>query len=160
MKKIFWLMKTEPEVFSFEDLVNCKNATDHWDGIRNYQARNFMRDQFKCGQEVFIYHSNTKETGIYGIAKVVREAYPDHTALNPDGKYFDPKSAEQGRSRWVMVDVQATHRFQNPVLLQDMKAMEELAGMALLKRGQRLSIQPVGAEHWKFIKGLGRPQRI
>lgn len=160
MSKNFWLMKTEPDVFSFDDLINCKNSTDHWDGIRNYQARNFMRDQFKLGQEVFIYHSNTKETGIYGIAKVVREAYPDHTALDSESKYFDPKSAEKGESRWVMVDVMATHRLKKPVLLQDMKEMPELEGMALLKRGQRLSIQMVSPEHWKFIKALGKPQKI
>ncbi|SMF33873.1 EVE domain-containing protein [Pseudobacteriovorax antillogorgiicola] len=160
MAKTYWLMKTEPDVFSFDDLVNLKNSTDHWDGIRNYQARNFMRDQFKKGQQVFIYHSNTKVPGIVGIAEVVREAYPDHTALDPKSKYFDPKSADKGESRWVMVDVKATHRFRNLVSLADMREMPELDGMALLKPGQRLSIQPVEAPHWSLIKKIGKPEKL
>lgn len=160
MAAMKWLMKTEPDVFSFDDLVNMKNSTDHWDGIRNYQARNFMRDQFKLGQKVFIYHSNTKVPGIVGVAEVVREAYPDHTALEPDCKYFDPKSAEKGESRWVMVDVKATHRFKNLVSLSEMKEMEELADMPLLQRGQRLSIQPVSDDQWKHILKLGVAKKL
>ena len=160
MAKTFWLMKTEPDVFSFDDLVACPNMTEPWDGIRNYQARNFMRDEFKLGQEVFIYHSNSKEAGIYGIAKVVKEAYPDHTALDPKAKYFDEKSEAKGESRWVMVDVQATHRFKKPVLLKDMKEMPELEGMALLKQGQRLSIQHVSKDEWSYIKKLGKAERL
>ena len=160
MTDMNWLMKTEPDVFSFDDLVNMKDSTDHWDGIRNYQARNFMRDQFKLGQKVFIYHSNTKVPGIVGIAKVVREAYPDHTALDPDCKYFDPKSEEKGESRWCMVDVKATHRFRNLVSLTDMKEMPELDGMLLLKRGQRLSIQAVAKHEWDHIVSLGKPKAL
>lgn len=160
MAKIFWLMKTEPDTFSFDDLVACKNRTEPWDGIRNYQARNFMRDQFKTGQEVFIYHSNTKVPGIVGIAKVVREAYPDHTALDPQGKYFDAKSLEKGASRWVMVDVQATHRFKRLVSLQEMKEIPQLQDMALLRRGQRLSIQPVSQDEWSLIKSLGGVSKL
>ena len=160
MPKSYWLMKTEPDVFSFDDLVRQKNHTDHWDGIRNYQARNFMRDQFKKGQKVFIYHSNTKEPGIVGIAEVVREAYPDHTALDPKEKYFDPKSADKGESRWVMVDIKATHRFKNLVSLSELRECDEVVDMALLRPGQRLSIQPVTSDEWAFIKGLGKPSKI
>ena len=160
MAQKYWLLKTEPDVFSLEDLIECSNSTDSWDGIRNYQARNFMRDEFCKGDKVFIYHSNTKEMGIYGLAEVVREAYPDHTALDPDGKYFDAKSAEKGESRWVMVDIKATHRFTKPVLLKDLKGMAALAEMPLLQRGQRLSIQPVGKAEWQLIKALGKPKKI
>lgn len=160
MAKTYWLMKTEPETFSFDDLLNCKNRTEPWDGIRNYQARNFMRDKFKKGQEVFIYHSNTKTPGIVGIAEVIKEAYPDHTALDPSAKYFDPKSAEKGESRWVMVDVKATYKFENLVSLSEMRDIPELADMALLRPGQRLSIQPVKAEEWKLIKKIGKAKKL
>jgi predicted RNA-binding protein with PUA-like domain len=156
----YWLMKTEPDVFSFDDLVERPQMTEPWDGIRNYQARNFMRDEFGLGQQVLIYHSNTEEPGIVGIAKVVREAYPDHTALDPEGKYFDPKSADKGESRWVMVDVQATHRLRQPLSLKELREIPELAGMALLKKGQRLSIQPVTAEEWQVIKQYGKPVKV
>jgi predicted RNA-binding protein with PUA-like domain len=152
-----WLMKTEPDVFSFDDLVARPNRIEPWDGIRNYQARNFMRDDFKLGQLVFIYHSNCAVPGIAGIAEVVAEAYPDHTALDPKCKYYDKKSHEAGASRWVMVDVKATHVMSNFVSLSSLKELGELEGMALLQRGQRLSIQPVISEHWKVICKLGKP---
>ncbi|NRA63704.1 MAG: EVE domain-containing protein [Pseudobacteriovorax sp.] len=160
MAKQYWLMKTEEDVFSFDDLINCPDHTDSWDGIRNYQARNFMRDEFSLGDKVFIYHSNTKDIGIYGVAEVVKEAYPDHTALDPKAKYFDAKSAEKGVSRWMMVDVKATHRMTKPILLSDLKTMPELDGLALLQRGQRLSIQKVSSEHWKIIYQLGKAKKI
>ncbi len=160
MAQKYWLMKTEPDVYSFDDLASMKNKTDHWDGIRNYQARNMMRDQFKKGQKVFIYHSNTKPPGIAGIAEVATEAYPDHTALDESEKYFDPKSAEKGESRWVMVDVKATHKFQNYLPLNELREYKELGDMALLRKGQRLSIQPVSSEEWKFIQKLGSPKKI
>ena len=160
MSKSYWLMKTEPDVFSFEDLIAMKNSTDHWDGIRNYQARNMMRDNFKKGDQVLIYHSNATPPGIAGMAEVVKEAYPDHTALDESCKYYDPKSAEKGESRWVMVDVKATHRLKNFLPLPQLKEMKELDGMALLKKGQRLSIQPVSKEEWAFIKKLAKPQKL
>ena len=153
----YWLMKTEPDVFSFEDLVARPNRVEPWDGIRNYQARNFMRDDFKLGQSVFIYHSNCAIPGIAGIAEVVAEAYPDHTALDPKSKYFDKKSNEAGASRWVMVDVKATHVMANYVSLASLKDLSALDGLPLLQRGQRLSIQPVSSEHWNVICRLGKP---
>ncbi|MEZ4741360.1 MAG: EVE domain-containing protein [Bdellovibrionota bacterium] len=155
-----WLMKTEPEVFSFEDLISCPDHTDSWDGIRNYQARNFMRDNFKINDKVFIYHSRTGEPAIVGIAKVVRTAYPDHTALDPKSKYYDSKSAKLGESRWFMVDVKAEKKFKNIVTLKQMKEAKELSGMLVTKKGQRLSIQPVEKKHWDIIVGLGKPQKI
>lgn len=155
-----WLMKTEPDVYSFQDLIAQPKSTDHWDGIRNYQARNFMRDQFELNQTVFIYHSNCKVPGIAGIAQVVRAAYPDHTALDPKSKYFCKKSYEKGESQWLMVDVQATHLFENYISLQEMREWKALQDMAVLKKGQRLSIQPVVESHWKLICDRGSPKAI
>lgn len=153
-------MKTEPDAFSFDDLVSAPGRRDSWDGIRNYQARNMMRDEFCKGDQVFIYHSRIAEPAIVGVAEVVKEAYPDHTALDPGSKYFDPKSEEKGESRWVMVDVKAKQRFKSPVTLGFMRTVKELSNMALLKRGQRLSIQPVTAKEWQKITQLGQPGRL
>ncbi len=152
--ELYWLMKTEPDTFGFEDLLKRKNQTEGWDGVRNYTARNFMRDQFKLGQSVFIYHSRVDEPAIVGIAKVAREAYPDVSALDPKSKYYDEKSAKIGESRWVMVDVKAAARFKQPITLKRLKAEPKLKKMALVQPGQRLSIQPVTREEWEFIKGL------
>ena len=156
----YWLMKTEPDQYSFEDLTKAKGMTDCWDGIRNYQARNFMRDQFKKGDLVFIYHSRVAEPAIVGTAKVVKEAYPDHTALDPKSKYFDAKSEEKGESRWVMVDVKAVSEFSQHVTLADVKQSKGLEGMALIKRGQRLSIQPVTKKEWDIILKKGKPKKV
>jgi len=156
----YWLMKTEPDAFSFDDLLACPNKTSSWDGVRNYQARNFMRDDFKLGDEVFIYHSRIGEPAIVGVAKVVREAYPDPSALDKKSKYFDKKSEAMGESRWCMVDVQATSAFENPVTLQTCRATKKLADMPLIKPGQRLSIQPVRCSEWETIIELGRPKKI
>lgn len=158
--KKFWLMKTEPDVFSFDDLVNRPQQTEPWDGIRNYQARNFMRDEFALGQKVLIYHSNAKPPGIAGVAEVVREAYPDPTALDPKSKYYDPKSKEQGKSRWCMVDVRATHRMRRFLALDELREIAGLNDMQLLKKGQRLSIQPVSDKHWELIWQLGDPKAV
>lgn len=160
MAKKYWLMKTEPDAFSFDDLVNLPSQTDCWDGIRNYQARNMMRDDFQVGDQVFIYHSRVAEPGIVGIAKVVRDGYPDHTALDPKCKYFDPKSEALGESRWVMVDVQATHRLKKPISLAHIKQDPFLANMKVAQKGSRLSIQPVEAEHWKAVKAMGKPAAL
>lgn len=156
----YWLMKTEPDVFGFEDLVKRPRKTEHWDGVRNYTARNFMRDQFKLGQKVFIYHSRTDEPAIVGIAEVVREAYPDPSALDKKSKYFDEKSAKIGESRWCMVDVKAVARFKKPISLQEMKEDKALAGMAVVMPGQRLSIQPVSAKEWKHILSLTGTENV
>jgi len=147
----YWLMKTEPETFSWQDLLQRPRRRESWDGVRNYQARNFMRDEFAEGQEVFIYHSSTAEPGIAGVARVARAAYPDPTALLPESPYYDPKSAQDGESRWVMVDVEAVAGFAKPITLKELREHPELQELALLQRGQRLSIQPVGAKEWKII---------
>ncbi|MES2745553.1 MAG: EVE domain-containing protein [Proteobacteria bacterium] len=152
--KLHWLMKTEPDVFGFDDLVKRPKKTEHWEGVRNYTARNFMRDQFAVGQTVFIYHSRVAEPAIVGIAEVVRAAYPDPTALDPKAKYFDEKSLKIGESRWVMVDVKAVSRFREAITLNQMKADTKLKGMAVVLPGQRLSIQPVTAREWDHICSL------
>jgi predicted RNA-binding protein with PUA-like domain len=147
----YWLMKTEPETFSWQDLVRRPGRRESWDGVRNYQARNFMRDEFAEGHEVFIYHSSTGEPGIVGVARVARAAYPDPSALRPDSPYFDPKSAADGKSRWVMVDVEAVASFAETITLKSLREHPDLQEMALLQRGQRLSIQPVRPQEWKII---------
>jgi predicted RNA-binding protein with PUA-like domain len=144
-------MKTEPETFSWQDLLARPGRRESWDGVRNYQARNFMRDEFAEGQEVFIYHSSTEEPAIVGVARVARAAYPDPTALHPESPYFDPKSQAVGESRWVMVDVEAVASFAEPITLKALREHPDLQTMALLQRGQRLSIQAVKPEEWQII---------
>ncbi len=158
--KNFWLMKTEPDVFSFEDLVKAPNRTTHWEGVRNYQARNFMRDSFKKGDQVLIYHSNIDEPGVFGIATVVREGYPDSFALDPKSKYFDAQAKKKGESPWIMVDVKATHRFKNPVTRSQLKDEPRAKDMMVLQRGARLSVQPVSEDHFNLIIDLGGPQKL
>ena len=150
----FWLMKTEPEVFSFDDLMRAPGATTCWEGVRNYQARNTMRDEFRVGDQVFVYHSNANPPGVAGIARVVRGAYPDPAALDPNSEYFDEKSKAAGESRWVMVDVQGVRAAKGIVSLDVLRGTTGLEGMQLLKRGQRLSVQPVTADEWQIICGL------
>ena len=145
-----WLMKSEPSAFSIEDLKNAPNGTDHWDGIRNYQARNLMRDEMKRGDRVLFYHSSADPMAVVGTARVVREAYPDHTALDPDSKYFDPKSTSEN-PRWVMVDIQFESQFAVPLTLAELRKLPRLHDMMLLKKGQRLSIQPVTEEEFGTI---------
>lgn len=127
--------------------------TDHWDGVRNYQARNMMRDQMKIGDQAFFYHSNTKEPGIVGIMEVIREGYPDHTALDPESRYYDPKSSRQN-PRWFMVDVRYQRHLQRKISLTELKEHQALEDMPLLRRGNRLSIMPVTAEQWRYILSL------
>ena len=145
-----WLMKSEPSAFSIEDLKNAPNGTDHWDGIRNYQARNLMRDEMKRGDRVLFYHSSADPMAVVGTARVVREAYPDHTALDPDSRYFDPKSTSEN-PRWVMVDIQFESQFAGPLTLAELRKLPQLHDMMLLKKGQRLSIQPVTEEEFGTI---------
>jgi len=146
----YWLMKSEPDVFGIDDLAAMPRKTDHWDGVRNYQARNMMRDEMKKGDQVFFYHSNCKEPGIVGIAEVVKEGYPDHTAWEPKSKYYDPKSDPEN-PRWYMVDIKFVRKFERTVSLQEMKQEKALEGMKLLQRGNRLSVMPVEKKHWQHI---------
>ncbi len=154
MARSCWLMKSEPDVFSFEDLKNEPDRTAHWDGVRNYQARNFMRDEMKAGDLVLFYHSNCDEPGVVGIAEVVREAYPDHTAWDPNSRYYDPKSTPEN-PRWFMVDVRWKQPFKRTVTLREMRQIPELAGMKVLQRGQRLSVQPVEKHHFDAVVEMG-----
>lgn len=147
----YWLMKTEPDVFGWSDLEAAKNQIGVWDGVRNYQARNYMRDDFRVGDQVFFYHSSCDIPGIAGLAEVVREAYPDHTALDPKSEYYDQKSAKDGASRWVMVDVRAKSKFPEMATLAALRQCKELKDLLLLKPGQRLSIQPVDEKHARYI---------
>ncbi len=153
-------MKTEPNVFSFEDLVKAPNRTTHWEGVRNYQARNFMRDSFKKGDQVLIYHSNVDEPAVFGIATVVREGYSDPFALDPKSKYFDEEAKKKGESPWIMVDVKATHRFKNPVTREQLKKEPRAKTIMVLQRGARLSVQPVSEEHFNLILELGSTQKL
>ena len=149
----YWLMKSEPDAFSIDDLQTRPNQSEHWDGVRNYQARNMKRDQMKIGDLVFFYHSNCAEPGIVGIAKVVKEAYPDFTAFDPDDKHFDPKSNCEKPS-WFMVDVKFVDKLPRTISLRELKDLPQLADFALVRRGNRLSIMPVSAEHWALIRSL------
>ena len=149
----YWLMKSEPDVFGIDHLKKMKNETEHWDGVRNYQARNMMRDEMKKGDQVFFYHSNCKEPGIVGVMKVVKKGYPDFTAHEPEGKYYDPKSSPDN-PRWYMVDVKFEQKFTHTITLDELKTYPELEDMQLVKRGNRLSVMPVTAQQWKFILSL------
>ncbi len=147
----YWLMKSEPDAFSIDDLKAVK--VEPWDGIRNYQARNFMRDQMKVGDKIFFYHSSCPEPGIVGMMKVHSKPYPDHTAFDSSSKYFDAKSDPES-PRWVMVDVKFSRKLKKVLSLEKLKTLPELADMQLLRRGNRLSIMPVTEEHWEFIQNL------
>ena len=149
----YWLMKSEPDVYGIDDLAAAPRRTDHWDGVRNYQARNMMRDQMRKGDLAFFYHSNCPEPGIVGIMKIVREGYPDHTAFDPKEKYYDPKSDPE-KPRWYMVDVQFVRRLKRKITLAELKKYKELEGLPLLRKGNRLSIMPVTEAQWEFILGL------
>ncbi len=146
----YWLVKSEPEEFSIDDLYRRPKRTEHWDGVRNYQARNFMRDGMKKGDEVFFYHSNCETPGIVGIARVVREAYPDHTAFDPDDPHYDPKSDPEN-PRWLMVDVKYVRKLKRTISLAELKDNPKLADMALVRKGNRLSVLPVAAREWRAI---------
>ncbi|MDP7564276.1 MAG: EVE domain-containing protein [Arenicellales bacterium] len=146
----YWLMKSEPDAYSIDHLRSQKRRTDHWDGIRNYQARNFMRDQMKMGDLAFFYHSNCSEPAVVGIMEIVSAAYPDHTAFDPNEKHFDAKS-DPDNPRWLMVDVKFKKKLKMPITLQAIKAEKKLADMRLVQRGNRLSILPVTPSEWRHI---------
>ncbi|WP_022958988.1 EVE domain-containing protein [Spongiibacter tropicus] len=149
----YWLMKSEPDTFGIDDLAARPKATEHWDGVRNYQARNMMRDQMKVGDQVLFYHSACKTPGVAGIAEVVREGYPDFTARDPESKYYDPKASEDN-PRWYMVDVRFVRKLERLIPLSELKANPQLEDMPLLKRGNRLSIMPVDPQHWQQILAM------
>jgi predicted RNA-binding protein with PUA-like domain len=146
-------MKSEPDTFGIDDLYNKPNRTEHWDGVRNYQARNMMRDAMKLGDRVFFYHSNCEVLGIVGIMEVVREGYADFSAFDPDDPHFDPKS-DPANPRWIMVDVSYVKTLSRVISLRELKFHPELADLALIRRGNRLSIMPVSEAQWTFILGL------
>ena len=154
METQYWLMKSEPSVFSISDLKARPRATDHWEGVRNYQARNYIREM-KEGDLVLFYHSNCEIPGVVGLAEVVREAYPDHTAFDPLSRYYDPKSAPQN-PRWFMVDVRWKEDFRRTVSLSEMRNTPSLKGMKVLKKGQRLSVMPVTSDEFEKVSALGR----
>ena len=152
MAKHYWLFKAEPHIYGIDHLAATPNKTGRWDGIRNYQARNFLRDQVALNDEIFIYHSSCKNVGIVGTAKVVKTAYPDPTQFNPESDYYDPKSTQEN-PRWVSVDIQLTKVFPRSISLAEIKAQPQLENMVLVKQS-RLSTQPVTGEEWKFIHSL------
>jgi predicted RNA-binding protein with PUA-like domain len=150
----YWLFKTEPGTFSFDDLMKAPKRTTHWDGIRNYQARGFLRDDVKVGDPVFIYHSSIADPCVAGIAKVTRAGYPDHTAFDRKDPHYGPDSDPESPT-WYMVDVQGVEALPKPVTLSQMKAEPALAGMNLLRKGNRLSIQEVRPAEWAKVCAMG-----
>jgi predicted RNA-binding protein with PUA-like domain len=146
-------MKTEPRTFSIDDLKRKPQQIEHWDGVRNYQVRNMMRDVMKIDDLAFFYHSNCPEVGIVGIVRIVKEAYPDSSAFDFRSPQFDVKS-DPDNPRWLMVDVQHVRTLSRTITLQELKQHPELADFELLKRGNRLSIMPVSAAQWAFISAL------
>ena len=148
----YWLMKTEPNVFSWDDLQKMPGQTTPWEGVRNYQARNFIRDEMKIGDRILFYHSNIKPQSIMGIATIAREAYPDSFAFDPSSPYYDSKSSPES-PRWLMVDVQFESAFDPPITLDELKELRspELEDMMLLQKGCRLSVQPVTAQQWQTV---------
>lgn len=149
----YWLFKTEPGCFSFDDLKNRPNRTEPWDGVRNFQARNFLRDTIQVGDQVLFYHSNIAEPAVVGLAEIIQPGYPDTTALNPNGEHFDPKASVE-KPVWYMVDVRYVKPLQRIVTLESIKQNPLLADMPLVKRS-RLSIQPVTSDEWQIILTMG-----
>ncbi len=146
----FWLMKSEPDCFSIDDLMNSPQQTSCWDGVRNYQARNFMRDVMRIGDGVLFYHSNCAQPAIVGTAEIVSQAYPDYTAFDPESEHPDPKSTPEN-PRWWMVDIQFRTKFHTPLPLSLLKQYPELHEMILLKKGNRLSVFPIQPNEWSWV---------
>ena len=146
----YWLLKSEPDVYGLDDLAAQPGQTDHWDGIRNYQARNFIRDGMARGDQAFFYHSNCKVPGVAGIVEIVREAYPDPSAFDPESPYHDPRSRPDA-PRWYMVDVRLVRRLDRTIPLAELKANPHLSEMPLVRRGNRLSVMPVTEAQWRAI---------
>jgi len=151
MAKRYWLLKSEPDSYSIDDLK--RDGKTSWDGVRNYQARNFMRDDMKAGDEALFYHSGAEPPGVVGIARVCKEAYPDATAFDKNDSHFDSKSKKESPT-WMAVEIEFVKKFLRIVSLDVLKTTKDLEGMAVLQRGQRLSVQPVEAKHFQVIKKL------
>lgn len=147
----YWLFKSEPDTYSIDDLE--RDGTERWDGIRNYQARNMMRDDMRIGDEVLFYHSSCEIPGVAGIAKVASKPYADPTQFDPESRYFDPKSSP-GEPRWVLVDLAFVRRLKRVVTLSEIKEQPDLEDMILVRRGNRLSIMPVEPAHWALVLSL------
>jgi predicted RNA-binding protein with PUA-like domain len=151
----YWLMKSEPAVFGIDDLASRPKRTEPWDGVRNFQARNMLRDQMQMGDRILFYHSNCEVPGVVGIAEVASTSRPDPTAFDPESEHFDPKN-NPDQPRWFLVDVRYVRHLQRAIPLAELKAHADgaLAGMLLLRKGNRLSITPIAPEHWDFILSL------
>ncbi|HSC31391.1 MAG TPA: EVE domain-containing protein [Gemmatimonadaceae bacterium] len=149
-----WLVKSEPTTFSWQHLWKSPRRTTCWDGVRNFQARNYLRDQMQVGDPVFFYHSNADPTAIMGICEVVRSGYPDDTAFDKKSGHFDPKS-DPANPTWYMVDLRAVHPLAHPPTLARLREERGLAHMVLLKKGSRLSVQPVTDQEWDIIDRIG-----
>ena len=149
----YWLFKSEPNCYSIDDLE--RDGTAEWDGVRNYQARNFMRDEMRVGDLGFFYHSNAKPPGVVGVVRICKEAYPDHTAWDKGGDHFDPK-ASPDKPIWQMVDVEFVEKFSGVISLDMLKEYSELSGLEGTRRGTRLSITPVSEAHFDFVRRLAR----
>ena len=149
----YWLFKSEPTAYSFADLQAEEDQTAEWDGVRNYQVRNYMRDDMKVGDGVLFYHSSAKPLAVVGTARIVREAYADSTALDPAEKHYDAKSSPDNPI-WLMVDIKAEQEFKRPVTLDEIKQNPRLQNMLVIRRGMRLSIQPVTQEEWDEVVGM------
>ena len=147
----YWLMKSEPDAFSIDDLKRV--GTEPWDGIRNYQVRNMIRDRMQPGDQAFFYHSNTKVPGIVGLMEIVTEGYPDDTAYDPDAKYYDPKD-DPANPRWYRVDVRYIRHTERVIPLTELKADEALADLPLVRKGNRLSVMAITPAHWRYILEL------
>jgi predicted RNA-binding protein with PUA-like domain len=154
MAKKYWLFKSESEDFSIDDLQKSKNKTTYWDGVRNYQARNFIRDEMKKGDGVLFYHSNSDPLAVMGYCEIVKEGYADHTQFEPDHKHFFP-SAKKEEPVWFMVDIKLIKKFSNPVTLKQIKENSKLKNMRLIQRGNRLSVMPVTTQEWNEILKIG-----
>lgn len=150
----FWLFKSEPDCFSIDNLMQRPHQTEHWDGVRNYQARNMLRDEIKKGDQGFFYHSSCSPPGIAGIIKVVRAGYPDFTAWDSQSDHFDPDSTPDS-PRWYMVDVKFIKKFPRLITLEEIKKQPKLAHMVILRKGNRLSITPVSEKEWETVLKLG-----
>ena len=155
MAKRYWLMKSEPDVYGLEHLKAEKNQTCEWDGVRNYQARNLLRDEIRKGDGVLFYHSRVDPPAVVAACTVVREGYPDPTQFDPKAKYHDPKSKPDD-PRWFCVDIQLTREFAREVPLPELKETPGLEEMMVTRKGARLSVQPVTPEEWKIVTALGR----
>lgn len=146
----YWLFKSEPSCFSIDDLASRPKQTEPWDGVRNYQARNMMRDEMKKGDLAFFYHSSCKVPGVVGVVEIVKESYPDHTAFDPTEDHFDPKSSQEN-PRWFMVDVKLKKKFDRVIDLSELRQNPLLEDLQLLRKGNRLSVMPVAKEHFEVI---------